>query len=165
MARTTLGLAVVSVLLAATGCRMCCHPYDYSGPVYQDQGCSSCRSQPRAGSILDGSVAGEPAVSRSVADSSTASRPVASRSVVSRPTATATSRPTSMPVPSQVSDQTHEGLVPGSERLISVTDRVVDPSGASTSPSSAVADSSADSPQLLPSRGWTARRATSDMFR
>lgn len=49
-------LAIASMLLslaAATGCRMCAHPYDYCGPIVS-QGCHGmqCHETYRAGSIL-----------------------------------------------------------------------------------------------------------------
>jgi hypothetical protein len=43
---TLLGLSLLSA-----GCTMCCHPYDYCGPVYDGGQCSN----ERAGSVLDGS--------------------------------------------------------------------------------------------------------------
>src|SRR3972149_1711971 len=43
--------AVVMGLVAfCAGCTMCCHPYDYCGPVYDN--CGQCGSGARAGSIL-----------------------------------------------------------------------------------------------------------------
>jgi hypothetical protein len=49
------GMALLGVILSGAGCTMCCHPYDYCGPVYQPgcdgkPFCSPCR----CGSILDG---------------------------------------------------------------------------------------------------------------
>ncbi len=48
------GLVVLVLgICAAAGCRMCAHPYDYTGPVMDGQ-CSSCTVPGgRAGSILD----------------------------------------------------------------------------------------------------------------
>jgi hypothetical protein len=59
-----LGIAgVVAVcLLSATGCTMCCHPYDNCGPVYDEASGRSYCSQSRAGSILDGGAAKPAAV-------------------------------------------------------------------------------------------------------
>ena len=54
MFRMALGLGVVAVLLAVAGCTMCCHPYDYCGPVYDDCGYHSCSPCSRAGSVLSG---------------------------------------------------------------------------------------------------------------
>jgi hypothetical protein len=49
------GLVLLGVILLGAGCTMCCHPYDYCGPVFQPgcdgkPFCSPCR----CGSILDG---------------------------------------------------------------------------------------------------------------
>jgi hypothetical protein len=43
---------ILGLLALCVGCTMCCHPYDYNGPVYDDSG--QCVSNVRAGSILDG---------------------------------------------------------------------------------------------------------------
>ncbi|HEY4761591.1 MAG TPA: hypothetical protein VIH42_13500 [Thermoguttaceae bacterium] len=43
---------VLGLLALCVGCTMCCHPYDYSGPVYDSSGQSI--SDVRAGSILIG---------------------------------------------------------------------------------------------------------------
>jgi hypothetical protein len=61
-----LGIAgVVAVcLLSATGCTMCCHPYDNCGPVYDEASGRSYCTQSRAGSILDGGAA-KPAAANS----------------------------------------------------------------------------------------------------
>ena len=52
MSRTLAVWTVVSLLLASTGCRMCDHPYAYSGPTVT--GACSGQSHPtsRTGSIL-----------------------------------------------------------------------------------------------------------------
>jgi len=46
-----LGAAIV--LAAATGCTMCCHPYDECGPVYDEASGRSYCTSVRAGSILE----------------------------------------------------------------------------------------------------------------
>jgi hypothetical protein len=43
---------ILGLIVLCTGCTMCCHPYDYCGPVYE--GCGQCGSNVRAGSILPG---------------------------------------------------------------------------------------------------------------
>ena len=54
MFRMALGVGSVAILaLTATGCNMCCHPYDKSGPVFSDCGCPSSTCS-RAGSIFVG---------------------------------------------------------------------------------------------------------------
>jgi hypothetical protein len=50
-------LGVIVLLASATGCTMCCHPYDECGPVYDPSSCRSFCSNERAGSILSGSTA------------------------------------------------------------------------------------------------------------
>ena len=65
MFRMALSLGVAAVLLAVAGCTMCCHPYDYCGPVYDDCGCHSCSPCYRAGSVLSGSP--EPTLSSGLA--------------------------------------------------------------------------------------------------
>ena len=53
MFRTALGWGLVTALLAFAGCRMCSHPYDYSGPVYGHEH-QSYSTQARAGSVFEG---------------------------------------------------------------------------------------------------------------
>jgi hypothetical protein len=43
---------ILGLLALCVGCTMCCHPYDYNGPVYDCNG--QCASNVRAGSILEG---------------------------------------------------------------------------------------------------------------
>jgi|GEM_PF-1238609 len=53
MNRFYLSLVAISLLTATVGCRMCAHPYDYCGPLYQgDCGGVPCDPCARAGSIL-----------------------------------------------------------------------------------------------------------------
>ncbi len=143
MLRTALGVGAMLALLAATGCRMCVSPYDYCGPVYEGQGCSSCGSEARAGSILAGGSQPSPA-----------------------PVLAPAPQTSSAPVRRQVQGQMQFGDVPGSERIVSVTDRVVGSSTTAADSSNVATDSSPDSPQSLPSQGWTAapdaRRTTID---
>jgi hypothetical protein len=47
-------LGIIFVLGMSAGCSMCCHPYDYLGPVQDGCGCGSCGCGGRAGSILAG---------------------------------------------------------------------------------------------------------------
>jgi hypothetical protein len=43
---------ILGLIALCVGCTMCCHPYDYNGPVYDNSG--QCLSNVRAGSILEG---------------------------------------------------------------------------------------------------------------
>lgn len=165
MLRTASGLSVVAILLAAAGCTMCCHPYDYCGPVYDSPGCQSCGSHSRAGSIL----AGEPEltespemVERSVPNKSMAS--ISSREPVQRQSASYGQRER------QVQGQPRFGDVPGSEKIVSVTDRVVGSDQPAADQPQIAADPSAEpsvKPFVLPAatKGWTARRPTPEIQR
>jgi hypothetical protein len=232
MFRMTLALSAAAILLAATGCQMCSHPYDNSGPVYD--GCDTCPGG-RVGSILDKnsqpcdsapdglvksskngkstptayaslrpkasdkSAAYEydtasnwsPSPKTSRTSSRTVTRDAASNwSPRSRtpsrsasfdtadnwsPAAGASRGPSGRSV-AGINGQTKPGYVPGSERIISVTERVVKPAAESTQvagqpslmadESSQLADqSSPESSKPLPSSGWTARRPTSEVLR
>jgi hypothetical protein len=140
MFRAALGLGLVAVLVAFTGCTMCCHPYDRCGPVY-DQGCSSC-SGARAGSILEGGVS----------ESMPAQIVGNSRHNVQTMQAGARGQP-------------RLGLVPGSEKILSVTDRTVTPSAGDGDAPAIAAESATESAKPLPSSGWTARRPTAETQR
>jgi hypothetical protein len=107
MLRTVLSLGVVAVLLAAVGCTMPCHPNDYCGPVYGTGGCQTCSSQARVGSVL--ANASNLDLSPELAAERPA--PIEAASRVS-PRNTAKGEPKA-------------GYVPGSERVVSVTKRVV----------------------------------------
>lgn len=41
----------LGLITLSYGCTMCCHPYDYNGPVYD---CDNQNMNVRAGSILEG---------------------------------------------------------------------------------------------------------------
>jgi hypothetical protein len=140
MFRTALGLGLAAAFVASTGCTMCCHPYDRCGPVY-DQGCSSC-SGARAGSILAGGVS-ETMPAQVVSDSHRNAETM------------------------QAGSGSHPrfGLVPGSEKILSVTDRTVNPSGTDNDAPAVAAESAAESAKPLPSAGWTARRPATDTQR
>lgn len=58
MRRAVIVWSGIGLLLAATGCTMCAHPYDYSGPVVD--GCCGCPCDPlsRTGSVLSGTAGG-----------------------------------------------------------------------------------------------------------
>ena len=136
MLRMALGLGLVAVSFTLAGCRMCQHPFDYRGPVYDyAPDCQSCSMQSRAGSILDNTLA-------------------------------------PMPTPAQaeqyqeyVEDEMRLGDVPGSEQILSVTDRVVEPAVVATESSQMAGRSSPTSPDTLPATGWTARRSVPAMRR
>jgi hypothetical protein len=165
MCRAALGLGVIAVLLAAAGCSMCCHPYDDCGPVYSGSGCQSCMSGARVGSILGGS----PELS---AAPTLASRPIQSQSVASAPIPRPTQRQSASfgtvggHVEGRVEGQVRSGDVPGSEQIVSVTDRAADePSTPSADQSPMVAESSSEPASMLPSTGWTACRPSPDVRR
>lgn len=65
-------------------------------------------------------------------------------------------------VPGRIFGQPQPGDVPGSERVVSVTERILGSSGDS---SSAAVESSAEPSKPMPTSGWTARRPTSDVLR
>jgi hypothetical protein len=52
MRRSVLALSAIVLIAAATGCRMCAHPFDYCGPTYTGGNCDACNPDARAGSIL-----------------------------------------------------------------------------------------------------------------
>ena len=137
MIRTVLGLSVVAVLLTVAGCRMCQHPYDYCGPVY-DRGCDACCPDCRAGSILSGSH--EMAPSPSPAQRIVQSEPVSRESLLQN-----------------VRDDLQPGYVAGSEQIMSVTDQAV---GSSDDSFELASEPSTNPSQSLPTTGWTARRPT-----
>jgi hypothetical protein len=146
MFRTALGLGVVAVLLATAGCRMCCHPYDYCGPVYNGRGCQSCSPHSRTGSILSGApeLAPMPGLARRQVQGESVSR---------------------ASLKNQVQGDIRPGDVPGSEQIVSVTDRVVDPSAVSSNPPQVAAEAAPEPLEPLPAKGWTARRPTPEVTR
>ncbi len=145
MLRMALGLGLVAVSFTLTGCRMCQHSLDYCGPVYDyASDCQSCSMQSRAGSILDNAPAPMPAQAEQyqqyVEDETRQHQ-------------------------QYVEDETRLGDVPGSQRIISVTDRVMEPAVAPTESSQMAGRSSPTSPDTLPATGWTARRSVPAMRR
>jgi hypothetical protein len=199
MLRTVLGLSLVAVLFAASGCSMCRHPYDCSGPVYDNDGCQGCSSggHGRAGSILDGdgsdgnvqtSTKPSPKETNLIEELSTSSvrtRPKTRSQTVSMPSAKKTpvdaasasamrTRPKTRGqsvsfdtidgrVQARVKGKVQTGDVPGSEKIVSVTDRVVKPAAESAQ----VAEDAPSEPfkPLATDAGWTARRPTSEVLR
>lgn len=160
MFRTASGLAALAILSIATGCQMCSHPFDHCGPVYDGPGCQSCSTRARAGSILSGDSdimpSPEPAAKPTPAKSLS---PTASRSRSHR------QAPSSASIARHVKDQMQPGDVPGSERIVSVTDQVVEsPENSADQPQVAVNPSQEPS-QLTVSKGWTARRPTPELQR
>ncbi len=134
MLRMAMGLGLVAVLFTLAGCRMCQHPFDYCGPVYDyAPDCQSCSMQSRAGSILDNTPASMPAQAEQYQE--------------------------------YVEGEMRLGDVPGSEQILSVTDRVVEPAVAPTESSQMAWRSSPTSPDTLPATGWTARRSVPAMRR
>jgi hypothetical protein len=102
MFRTGLSLVVVVVLLAAAGCTMCCHPYDYCGPVHDDQGFTSCSTHARAGSILAGGS--DVTVSESPKEARRPARVVSTTKQVVQQTAASTD----IPIPSATAEPSSE---------------------------------------------------------
>ena len=179
MLRMALGLGSVAILvLAGAGCQMCCHPYDKCGPVFSDDGCSSS-THSRAGSILAGSLEPSMAVTTSSNHGQPASpsptpaqakKPQKSISYVMAgkradspsPTPVQAKKP-QKPISYVMGGKRPEGPllgpaqpgdVPGSERIVSVTERVLP----SADPSQAAAEASSESSKPLPPSGWSARR-------
>ena len=184
MLRMALGLGSVAIfVLAGAGCQMCCHPYDRCGPVFSEDGCSSTHS--RAGSILAGCP--EPSMSltspnhgQPASPSPTpaqAKKPQKSISYVMAgkradspsPTPVQAKKP-QKPISYVIDGKRPEGPllgpaqpgdVPGSERIVSVTERVM-PSANSPQ---AAAEASPESSQPLPPSGWSARRPNAELLR
>ena len=210
MFRMVVGVSSAAILiLSATGCTMCCHPYDDSGPVFSGDGCSSSPCS-RAGSILAGnpgpSVVTEnpphkdsappsptpaeakkqrPATSRTLASGRSKTPPaqaiakkpqksfsyvMADPPVKSRSPALAETKQPEKPISGMVGRRpegpllgtAQPGDVSGSERILSITERVVDPSAGSPQDAMAASPTPA-SP--LPANGWTARRPTTEQLR
>ncbi len=166
MFRRALGLGLLGILSATVGCRMCCHPYDYCGPVYQCDGCGcpSCCGHSRANSVL------EPIPQREYAQGSVEyqARSQANNQVrhqaqsqVRRPVQSDADRQ----MRQEAQAQARPGDVPGSERILSVTDRAVGPTATPTDPPATAEASPGDSSQTLPSSGWTARGSTGGILR
>jgi hypothetical protein len=163
MFRTALGLSSVAILLASAGCNMCSHPYDNSGPVYSQDGCQSS-PHARAGSILAG-------------DSQPTSSPAAPQTPIQEKSVPSVSaRPKTQGqsvsfdtvggrVQNRVKGPSQTGDVPGSERVVSVTDRVVKPADDSSQVAEESSPESSESSKPLPSSGWTARRPTPEVLR
>ena len=145
MFRVVFGLGVVAALVATAGCRMCSHPYDYCGPVHFGQGCQSCLTHSRAGSILGGETQ---LLSPRIQSETIQGETVQDGTVLNG---------------TQVEMQL--GDVSGSEQIISVTDRVVEPSMTPNEPSQIATGIPTKPLDTLPSGGWTARRPTSKIQR
>ncbi len=186
MFRMVLGLSSVAILvLSAAGCTMCCHPYDNSGPVFSDGGCQAS-THSRAGSILAGSpepsvvLANDPIHRKPVSQSPTpdqAKRQLPSMSYVMTGRQAERSSPTPLAKKPQepfsytmagnrpegpLLGSAQPGDVPGSERIVSITDRAVGPSADS---SQAAAEASPAPARPLPPSRWTARRPTTELLR
>jgi len=160
MFRTALALGSVAILVATVGCNMCCHPYDQSGPVFSGDGCPSS-THSRAGSILGGSP--QPSslpTENQIQDESVSPSPAPAQAKKHGQSASfgmAGGR-----VQGPALGQAQAGDVPGAERIVSVTDRVVKPSADS---SQAAEEPSLESSKQLPATGWSARRPTTEILR
>jgi hypothetical protein len=142
MLRTVFVLGVILSLPVFTGCTLCCHPYDYCGPVYEGCEGQSCDPMYRAGSILSGS----PTISQiNETPQTTIEKNGAEKAD---------------PAASTVG-QIRTGDVPGSERIVSVTERVVDSQG---NPNGSTATMMSADPEAAPLRtqseakGWVASK-------
>jgi hypothetical protein len=206
MLRKAFAFVALALLSVGTGCTMCCHPYDYCGPVFDADKSSSCNPRARVGSILsEGSSAElvpQPEVTRRQSPTkSTVARSTSNRSAFTRVTSSRTmpvaqnnvqtrtpvaqSRPVAQSnrsnvarkqqgaygqtatfavvngqVQGVVTGKVQTGKVAGSEQILSVTERVVDPAPASESTPQVAENSSTDSAKPLNAQGWTARRPT-----
>jgi hypothetical protein len=199
MLRTALGLSLVAILFAATGCSMCQHPYDCSGPVYDNDGCQDC-GHGRAGSILDGNgsagnvqstakpSAKEPNLIEELSTSSARTRTKTRAQTAATYSPKTASMNTTSPAAMRTRSKTRgdsrsfnygddriqarakgkvqTGDVPGSEKVLSVTDRVVKPAGESVQlAEDSATEPSTPSPTAATTSGWTARRPTSEVLR
>ncbi len=189
MFRMALGVGSVAILaLTATGCNMCCHPYDKSGPVFSDCGCPSLTCS-RAGSIFvgdpgpavvatktsshDGTVAPSPTPAQATAKKQhpSVSYVMAGKRADSTSSAVAHAKKPQKPASYVMAGKRPEGPqlgpaqpgdVPGSEKIVSVTERVV---GSSADSSQAAAEPSPESSRTLPINGWAAHRPATDQTR
>lgn len=186
MVRSALGLGVVVLLLVVAGCTMCCHPYDYCGPVHD---CTNeCPpdgpSTSRYGSILSGNgqTVEELTPTPEASQQPTKARPTPAPTSTSRRAkgqtvsyAKSGSRSQASNSPRQQSSgrrqaqaQVKPGLVPGSEKIISVTDRAAnEPASAAKVVSNAASDEETSTATTASptSAGWTARRPTAEVMR
>jgi hypothetical protein len=151
MLRTALALSVVAVLLATAGCTMCCHPCDYCGPVYEGQCGGACSGHSRVGSILSGG---------------TPQTQMATETAVVRRQQTGQSI-SQTSLQDRIKHEVRPGDVPGSQKIVSVTDRVVGPSADSAASTELAADASPEPKPSQPvtSKRWTARRPTPETIR
>ena len=141
MFRMVLGLVLVGACIMLAGCRMCRHPYDYTGPVYDGpQGSSSW--QTRAGSVLDGR----------------GTMPMYSEEYQPTYAGDYQEEVTDRGRQELIGAEPQPGDVSGSAKIVSVTDRVLGDENGSIE-TSRMAENSSDA--TLPSAGWTARRPTS----
>ncbi len=158
MVRVSFAVAIIAVIATTVGCTMCCHPYDYCGPVYDGQGryatgCSRCA---RAGSIF----AEEADAPMQISGTAKPAGGMAKQSS-GMPARTASARVRTRTTPQRAPSTE----VAGSERIVSVTDRAVDsPALAADSPAQP-GKLSAEAAQPMPARGWTARRSTDETLR
>jgi hypothetical protein len=160
MFRTALGLGSVAILLVTVGCTMCRHPYDQSGPVFSDEGCPSAMHS-RAGSILGGVPQPSSLPTKGqIQDESASPSPTPAQAKPRGQSISYVMGTNRAQGP--VLGRAQPGDVPGSERIVSVTDRVVKPSADS---SQAAEESSPESSKPLPASGWSARRPTTDILR
>ena len=99
---------ILGLLALCVGCTMCCHPYDYNGPVYDCNG--QCASNVRAGSILEG------------ADMETTSTPVNQGNIEE------TTPNIRQESPNARQGSPRAGEFEGATQILSVTDRKLGPS-------------------------------------
>ncbi len=125
---------------------MCCHPYDRCGPVYGGPCQSSCSPCYRANSTLAGTAS--PVAPSTVARRQTAEQPAAQTSAADSTRADA-----------------KPGVVAGSQRILSVTDRKVESPVAAKTQSEVASESSSDTASHVTSTGWTAVRPINEITR
>lgn len=169
MVRTSLAVAVLGVLATAAGCTMCCHSYDYCGPIYDGPYATGCEHNLRANSVFSGTAQmppSTPTARQKAQGAQPTAQPPAQPALQSEPQSGLQPEPQLVPQPmsesasQRVPQSWSSGEMAGSERIISVTERTVEPPAltldASAEPSSATTKTT------MPSRGWTARRSTDE---
>lgn len=133
------GCLVGWVVLAAAGCRMCAHPYDYCGPIVGDP--LGCCPTARAGSILTagspGTLEGTVTPTESATSAQPTKAPQRTRALappkpvpnsVPSPRRAPTPAPAPAPAKTAPADQSAAHFFPGipRENILSITDRRLD---------------------------------------
>jgi hypothetical protein len=159
MLRIALKIGAAAVLLVSAGCQMCCHPNDYSGPVYDGPNGERSSMTHRAGSILSDGPAATTTSSSDVARRSTNNdkKVVVAKSSSQKQTQLKKQRDIA-----QKDDAAPNDLAQGMEGLVSTTDHAAKPAVAPSVSSREI--TTPEAPQPLSENGWTtARHSTTDM--